>query len=275
MRYTLLFTILLVILSLVTQSSYTANIEDGLWLYLPLNEGRGETVRDHGPHNFDTEFSPDLPEWVDADHELLDDALKFDGKTTYIKIDMHSQGNDIDSHYDEDKGITICAWVNVVKVGVDNQAQTRQPIVIKGFHSVWEFGLLIYDNFGVGMSVWTCPGLSVSETSSPNHAIPGTWIHQCGTFKLKVGSRVYLNAEENPVAHAEDRDTGACETGNRSVFIAHREDGQYLNAEIAEVYIWDRVIDIQEMKRAMTSIGGLAVHPGGKLTTTWGNVKRR
>ena len=34
-----------------------ADIEDGLWLYLPLNEGTGEPVVDHGPHAFDTELS--------------------------------------------------------------------------------------------------------------------------------------------------------------------------------------------------------------------------
>ena len=275
MRNYSVFSFIAIILSFCTHCVHSANIEDGLWLYLPLNEGKGEKVRDYGPHKFETELSPDLPEWVDVKHELLDDALKFDGKTNYVKIDMHSQGNDIDSHYDEEKGITICAWVNVVKVNADNHAQTRQPIVIKGFHSVWEFGLLIYDNFGAGMSVWTCPGLSVAETSSQNNVIPGTWIHQCGTFKLKVGSRVYVNGNADPVAQADDRGTGACDTGNRPVFIAHREDGQWLNAEIAEVYIWDRVIDIEEMNRAMNSIGGLSVHPGGKLATTWGNVKRR
>ena len=39
--------------------------------------------------------------------------------------------------------------------------------------------------------------------------------------------------------------------------------------------MWDRVIDIDEMNLAMNTIGGLAVQPGGKLSTTWGNIKRR
>ena len=44
---------------------------------------------------------------------------------------------------------------------------------------------------------------------------------------------------------------------------------------LSEVYMWDRVIDIDEMNLAMSNIGGLAVQPGGKLSTTWGNLKRR
>ena len=33
--------------------------------------------------------------------------------------------------------------------------------------------------------------------------------------------------------------------------------------------------NIDEMNLAMNTIGGLAVQPGGKLSTTWGNIKRR
>ena len=95
------------------------------------------------------------------------------------------------------------------------------------------------------------------------------------TFKLKEGVRVYVDADKATVAQADDNGNGPCEAGERPVFIAHREDGQWLNAVIAEVYIWDRVIDVDEMTLAMKTIGGLAVQPGGKLTTTWGNMKRR
>ncbi len=146
---------------------------------------------------------------------------------------------------------------------------------MKGNANEWEFSLYVYDDFGAGMSVWTCPGSGVSEPNGPGAAPQETWVHQCGTFKLKEGVRVYVDGDKAPVAQAADNGGGPCEEGNRPVFIAHREDGQWLNAVIAEVYMWDRVIDIDEMNLAMKTIGGLAVQPGGKLTTTWGNVKRR
>ena len=255
--------------------AHAADIEDGLWMYLPLNEGAGETVADHGPNDFETELSKDAPKWVDAKHDSINKAMEFDGKSTYVKIDMAAQNKDIDSHFDDKKGITICAWVKVLKVGTDAHGQTRQPIVMKGNGNAWEFALYVYDDFGAGMSVWTCPGSGVSEPNGPGAAPQGEWIHQCGTFKLKEGVRVYVNGEKDPVAQAGDNGGGPCETGERPVFIAHREDGQWLNAVIAEVFMWDRVIDIDEINLAMKTIGGLAVQPGGKLTTTWGNVKRR
>ena len=66
---------------------------------------------------------------------------------------------------------------------------------------------------------------------------------------------------------------GPCETGTRPVFIAHREDGQWLNAVIAEVFIWDRVIDIDEMNLAMNTIGGLAVRTGRETVNHLGQHK--
>ena len=275
MRQTIFFTFLIAILSAAALLTYAADIEDGLWMYLPMNEGAGNKVNDHGPHNFDTELSKSPPKWVDAKHDDLGKVMEFDGKSTYIKIDMSGQNKDIDSHFEKKEGITICAWVKVLKVGTDAHGQTRQPIVMKGAGGQWEFALYIYDDFGAGMSVWTCPGSGVSEPHGAGTAPGGKWIHQCGTFLLEEGVRVYVNGEEDPVAEAPDKGNGPCETGNRPVFIAHREDGQWLSAVIAEVYMWDRVIDIDEMNLAMNTIGGLAVQPGGKLTTTWGNVKRR
>ena len=275
MRQAIFFTLLIALFSVLTLLVNAADIEDGLWMYLPLNEGTGDTVKDHGPHAFDTELSKAAPKSVDAKHDDFAKALEFDGKSTYVKIDMAGQKNDIDSHFDDKKGITICAWVKPLKVGTDAHGQTRQPIVMKGNANQWEFALYIYDNFGAGMSVWTCPGSGVSEPSTGGTAPQGKWIHQCGTFLLKEGVRVYVDGAKGPVAEAGDNGNGPCEAGERPVFIAHREDGQWLNAVIAEVFIWDRVISVDEMNLAMNTIGGLAVQPGGKLSTTWGNIKRR
>ena len=275
MRQVIFSTLLVAVFTVAATFTYAADIEDGLWMYLPMNEGVGNQVADHGPHNFDTELSKSAPKWTDARHDDLGQVMEFDGKSSFIKIDMAAQKNDIDSHVDDKKGITICAWVKVLKVGTDAHGQNRQPIVMKGNANMWEFALYIYDDFGAGMSVWTCPGSGVSEPHAAATAPQGKWIHQCGTVMLEEGVSVYVNAEKDPVTEAPDKGNGACETGTRPVFIGHREDGQWLNAVIAEVYMWERVIGVNEMELAMNTIGGLAVQPGGKLTTTWGNMKRR
>lgn len=257
-------------LILLGSAALGANIEEGLELYLPLNEGKGKEVRDLSPNRFEVEMSDNPPQWVRTDHPKIQYALEFNGKDQYLKIDMFGQGKDIDSHVDKEAGLSICAWVKVIKTGTDAHNQSRQPIVMKGNSGKWEFALYVYDNFAPGMSVWNCGGSGVSEPSGGNLGVE--WHYQCGTFNAEEGVKVYLDADPTPVAQAPVNANIPCD-GDRPVFIAHREDGQWLNAIIAEVRLWSRVISIDEMEMAMNAIGGLAVEPREKLATTWGRLK--
>jgi hypothetical protein len=252
-------------------TAMAADIEKDLVLYLPLNEGQGDEVKDLSGSKFKTEMSPKKPKWVKADHPKIKNALEFDGKENFVKIDMAGQGKDFDSHVDEKKGLSICAWVKVLKTATDAHGQNRQPIVMKGAGGAWEFALYVYDGFQPGMSVWNCGGSGVSEPSGGNLE-QGKWRYQCGTFKAKRGVEVYVDGNKAPVTQAPVNANIPCD-GNRPVFIAHREDGQWLNAVIGEVRMWSRVIDVDEMNMAMNSIGGLAVNPLGKLATSWGAIK--
>ena len=58
----------------------------------------------------------------------------------------------------------------------------------------------------------------------------------------------------------------------RNVFISHREDGQFLNAVIDDVRIWNRVLEPDEIVETMESpLTGLAVHPNSRLASKWGD----
>ena len=61
---------------------------------------------------------------------------------------------------------------------------------------------------------------------------------------------------------------------NRPIFIAHREDGQWLNAEIAQVRMCERVITVVEMALAMNT-NSLAVRRFNKLPVAWAEVKSK
>ena len=50
MRKLKMLTFLILCFFYTAVSSNAADIEDGLWMYLPINEGKGEKVLDHGPH---------------------------------------------------------------------------------------------------------------------------------------------------------------------------------------------------------------------------------
>ncbi|MFP6723906.1 MAG: hypothetical protein VCF25_27110, partial [Candidatus Poribacteria bacterium] len=89
---------------------------------------------------------------------------------------------------------------------------------------------------------------------------------------IKEGVKVYLDADKKPVAQAESGADAPCDKGKRPVFLAHREDGQFLNAAIAQVMIWDRVISLEEIASAMAGVD-TAVDSKDKLATTWSRIK--
>ena len=65
--------ICLVIFAFFTTSilSRAADIEKDLFLYLPMDEGTGNTVKDYGPNNFKTEMSKKAPRWGDGNKAMF------------------------------------------------------------------------------------------------------------------------------------------------------------------------------------------------------------
>ena len=84
---------------------------------------------------------------------------------------------------------------------------------------------------------------------------------------------LYLDGTEKVVAQANNVGD-PCAEGDRPIFIAHREDGQWLNADIAQVRMWERVITVEEMALAMNT-NSLDVHRFNKLPIAWAEVKSK
>ncbi|MFQ6042920.1 MAG: LamG domain-containing protein, partial [Candidatus Poribacteria bacterium] len=157
------------------------------------------------------------------------------------------------------------AWVKVHATATDPHGQTRQPVVMKGAGGEWEYALYIYDDFKVGFSVWNCGGSGVSEPSGGN--LPkDEWHYVAGSFEPGVGSKAYIDGEL--VAEGKVNANVPCD-GTRPIFIAHREDGQFLNASIDEVRIWDEALSAEKIASFMY----VPVEPAGRLTATWGKIK--
>jgi hypothetical protein len=240
--------------------------DDTVVLYLPLDEGRGTTVKDYSASGKTGKLGNQKgkdPIWVEGKFGM---ALEFDGKTNFVQIEDTS-----DFSFQVDKGITICAWVKVMKTALDAHDQNRQPIVMKGNGTAgWEYALYIYDGFQPGFSAWNCGGSGVSEPSGGN--IPANeWHAVCGSFEPKKGSKAYLDGVLATEAAANAN--VPCD-GTASVFLAHREDGQFLNAVIDEVRIWPYIVDPKTLKTSMSApLGGQAVDGKNHLATTWGTIK--
>ena len=253
---------------LLTPMAMAAKLrDDTVVLYLPFDEGKGEEVKDlskSGKTGVLGGTGDDLPEWVEG---KFGTALVFDGETNFVQIE-----DTADFSFVSDPGqITLAAWVKVLKTATDQHSQNRQPIVMKGNSGQWEYALYIYDGGLAGMSVWNNGGSGVAEPSGGPSIEDGEWHAVVGTFDSEDGVKVYVDGELVTQAVPNQNVPG---NGTRNVFVGHREDGQFLNAIIDDVRIWNRVLEDDEIAEAMASpLSGLAVHPNGCLASVWGAVK--
>jgi len=253
------------VLLIIAAFGFTSAVEaqpDGLILYMPLDDGSGNTATNTLG---DDGTLVESPQWVAG---RFGGALEFNGTSNYVEIPV-----DLSPQAPGNQGaLSICAWVNVLNTITDTHGQNRQPIVMKGGGGEWEYALYVYDDFGAGMSVWNCDGAGVAEPSAPEALPQGEWHHVCGTFDVTNGVIVYVDGVE--VTAAPPNANEPCD-GSTLPRIASRVDGQFLNAVVDEVAMWDRVLSVDEVMLNMN--GGLTtpVEPAGKMTTTWGTVKER
>jgi hypothetical protein len=253
----------LAVLLFLTIGARAAGVDKSVILYLPFEEGKGDTTKDYSDTKIDGTLV-NSPKWVDG---RFGKALEFNGKDNYVEIPL-----DVNAHVDKGE-LSLCAWVKVYAVATDAHGQTRQPIIMKGNGAAgWEFALYVYDTWGAGQSYWQCGGTGVTEPGAANTLVKGTWHAVCSTFKVKGATRVYVDGKV--VIEDGARNGEICKTGTRPIRIASREDGQFLNAAVDEVRIYDRELTADEVASSMGApLGGLAVNPEGQLATRWARLK--
>ena len=169
-------------------------------------------------------------------------CLLYNGTSNYTEIpdnalfSSHSGGE-----------MTVEAWVKVVAINTDGHGQTRQPIVMKGNSGQWEWALYIYDNLSAGFSSWRCSGSSHSEISGGSIVL-NQWHHIAASFDDGNFNRVYI---DGVLVTSGTSFSGTACNGSRPVRIGSREDGQYLNAYIDEVKIWNRALTQTDIRNNM------------------------
>ena len=149
--------------------------------------------------------------------------------------------------------MTIEAWVKVNAINTDAHGQTRQPVIAKGSPTAgqkWQWALYINDNLSVGSSFWKdCDGSSHNEVKSAANTIKlNEWTHIAMVYSNGNYNRVYING----VLSAEKTTfSGTLCDNSAPVRIASRIDGQYLNAEVDEVRIWNEAKTAASLRTSM------------------------
>jgi hypothetical protein len=224
--------------------------DDDLLLYLPCNEGKGNTVQDLSKNGNDGEIVGTV-KWVDGEYgKALEFSEAGEVKAPYIPLN--------------NKSFTVCLWTKPKLAGASEQCvftQTQANATNTSLH------FRIYTNGTLRMGFYS------NDLDAPAAVKADEWVHICYWLDIKAKSRrIYVNGEQV----AEDAGKAGIEylgTAGDTMIGSWGATGQKYNGVIDEVQVWDRALSEREIKESMGDITITAVDTSGKLTTTWGNLK--
>ena len=221
-------------------------VTDGLVAMYTLNKADidGDVVRDvSGNDNHAT-----LVGKLDFDKGEIGDALRFKGQA----------GNYVE----------IPALGNWEAVSLECYALETQFGGIQGIVSTWQWaaGKVHYKFEGNQIQVHKNDGQKIAMNAEVE-----TWYHIIYTTDTKAGElKLYVDGE----LKADGNAGGTAENMNERR-IGSEHDGRFLNGMIDNVRIYDRVLTEDEVAHNFEAkTDQLPVEPAGKLSTTWGALKR-
>ena len=262
---------LLMLPSLTSAQKY-AN-DDSLILYLPFDEGEGDTAFDRtklGNHG----KLEGGPQWVPGKHGK---ALEFDGDDDVVIIET-KDSEELQLH--ESEGTAEC-WFLMKGEGISTSPRLIAKESITNDHCDCDslrggFALKFrrHGKFNIQLSVEK--GSRKNNDPNPDAGVDNdVWYHAAGTWE-EGEHRVYLNGK----LVFEDK-------GNEALPLKDVDNDLRIGGTFAglrnfqgiidEVRVWNRVLSVKEISDNMKLGFGqiLSVSPTGQLTTTWGQIKAR
>lgn len=249
--------ICLVLALALVSSVVFAGFEDGLVLYLTLDEGEGDVAGDTSGNGHDGVISS--PEWVAG---KFGSALQFggDGSGTFITVESTD-----DLNVNE---LTFTAWIFA-----NNWNGTRQ-IVGKSVHGGCagrvQYGLFSEDG------VFRFRVESAGGAINIDSALPPTeeWVHIAITNDGGEG-KIYIDGVETAAGVIP----GELKTNADPWRIGQdcQRENYIFDGIIDEARLWNRAMDADEINDYKDTGASviLAVEPGGKMSTFWGGLKSR
>jgi hypothetical protein len=224
----------------------------GMVMFLPFDEGSGDKVKDLSGNGNDGTINKAT--WVKAGK--IGSALLFSGNG-YVEV-AHSKSLSLTD------AITIMAWTNLTAGGSGEQA-----VVSKGQWAVNDLPYEFTETPG-GVIFWQMYNDAGRDGCQPSTPVPGEWHHVAGTFDGKV-FKGYVDGKLGK----EWGYVGKMPENTASVTVGMRSKSKdcFFNGMIDEVAIFNRALSEDEIKSAMNGIT-TAVEQEGKLTTSWGNLKK-
>ena len=227
----------------------------GVVAYWPFDEGKGKDAKDASGNGNDGAIND--AKWVDG---KFGKALEFDGNFVLVP-------NDDSYNFTKEQSFSIVLWINY-------EAKGDWQGVLQKFNGGYPFKVEVNPSNSLYFSLWdqtNNPGAHVGNVS-------GSWHH--AAF-VRDRSKKKLYSYLDGVLNETQDDTIAGTIANGSdLYIGARKPGTAIlfYGILDEIAIYDRVLSEAEVDAAVK--GNLpeiktAIRPKGRLTTTWGWMKKR
>jgi len=227
--------------------------DKSLLLYLPLDEGKGDVIKDQSPNGFSGKVVG--AKWVDGQ---FGKALEFDGKDDYAEVT-----DEVIDSVEETQQITIAAWFNLITHDVydgivaiewpEGDCCEYRTMVNPASNPFWNAG-------------------HHSDRSLANFTFEtGTWYHYVLTYDGERGN-IYVDGE---LIGGVDENFKLPLYSPVAVQLAVGPLPHHpTNGIIDEVAVYNRALTEDEINQDKDNgVMSAAVSPAGKLVTTWASIK--
>lgn len=226
--------------------------DESLAMYFPFDKGSGKVAKDHS--EFQNDGTLEGAEWT-ADGKF-NKALYFDGKS-YVAV---MPGEEVSIGQET-------TWALWFKTDVEGQGANLATL-----HGTM---VLYFSGGSISAQIWTNPGAALWNSVNSNvPAKSGEWYHVAATWTEESGeTTIYVNGSEKNTAVAAGK---ASFKAGRQLAIGGNDQMNYpgtnlFDGIIDEFRIYNRALSKDEIREIMSE---LDVSPKGKLTVTWGELKK-
>ena len=251
-------------LAVVCSTYASADLLEGLVLYMPLDEGSGTSTEDFSENGFTGELNGGA-NWVDG---KFGKALQFSASADFVAVADHEA-------FHIEGAITQAAWINLDRLPSAHAIIFGTRAGGGGRNIGFGFGT----NPANGIKVWTngAGGGFLDINDNETALDTGKWYYLAYTHTSDNNGlvEIYVDGE---LTHAQDSNNPVAPSETTSSIQIGTWSGEAWPGIVDEVRLWNRALSADEVKESMelgmAAFFLTAVDPQDKLATSWGNIKR-
>ena len=252
-----LITLLLIVLTL-SFNAWAINNDKALMLYLPFDEGNGDTAKDASGNNLEATLHGAT--W--SDDGKIGGCIHLPDTAKYLEIESVPELDITDE-------ITIQAWFFPEQNQGDSNLMGRRTAAnLGGYCLQWSSNPTGFPQIETWMNVGG--GWQGSRNKQTIKPALNEWHHVSSTFDGEM-IRQYIDGELDVEFKPPGKNIHSVDIVFR---IGKSQTGLAGTVcRIDEVAIYNRALSADEINQDMNKGVTFAVSPGDKLATTWGNLK--